>query len=66
MADTMMEIRKLTPTIGAEILGVDLSAPLSNSEFGLPLSRVTAALTISTESSPLCGTCRFGMSPAWP
>ena len=33
MADTMMEIRKLTPTIGAEILGVDLSAPLSNSEF---------------------------------
>ena len=27
---------------------------------------VTAALTTSTDNSPLCGTCRFGMSPACP
>jgi taurine dioxygenase len=33
MASQSIEIRKLTPTIGAEILGVDLSKPLGNQQF---------------------------------
>lgn len=28
-----IEVRKTTPTIGAEILGVDLSQPLTNRQF---------------------------------
>ncbi len=33
MKTNNMAIRKLTPTIGAEISGVDLSMPLSNEDF---------------------------------
>src|SRR3569833_2970183 len=36
----------------------------SNTEFGLPFSSVTAALSTSIDRSPLCGMCRFGLSPA--
>ena len=33
MANQSIEVRKLTPTIGAEIFGVDLSKPLGNQQF---------------------------------
>ena len=33
MAYQSIDVRKLTPTIGAEIFGVDLSMPLGNQQF---------------------------------
>ena len=33
MAYQSIEVRKLTPTIGAEIFGVDLAKPLGNQQF---------------------------------
>ena len=33
MAYQSIEVRKLTPTIGAEIFGVDLARPLGNQQF---------------------------------
>lgn len=33
MAYQTIEVRKITPTIGAEIHGVDLSQPLGNQQF---------------------------------
>ena len=33
MAYQSIDVRKLTPTIGAEIFGVDLSTPLGNQQF---------------------------------
>jgi taurine dioxygenase len=33
MTDNTIEVRKLTPTIGAEIFGVDLAGPLGNQQF---------------------------------
>src|SRR6185437_581884 len=37
----------------------------SNTELGWPLTSEIAGLATSTASSPLGGTCRLGMSPAW-
>ena len=34
MAYQTIEVRKITPTIGAEIHGVDLSQPLGNQQAG--------------------------------
>src|SRR6185312_8592708 len=37
----------------------------SNTDVGWPLTSEIAGLATSTASSPLGGTCRLGMSPAW-